>query len=339
MPVKCFLCNHEGHKQKFCEFYHFRWGGGEEEGRVNHSLRNNLNGAPNDLLTCFYSPDYGFTSKNCDLNAEDFITPLKNSLENQSLWLFFKIGRTPRDGHCLMYALMNSLESQFPDEKPVSKDYLLNLLQRETSLNIDTYSAFMSDICVNITDLMDEYILHRNYDTRYGDAIPLIMANALKKDILIIEYSSTGIDRVRHESPTFVPSRKLSPLVLFKCGIMSHACFQVLLPTICWTVLMLKSSTRHCPACRTYLIATRFWVVVICPIIKCLTVLEFSFILFDLCLFITIFNFILNYVPIVTFWIFTYHKIWILLIIFCFIWNYWIYDFLTCLEVFWSVVS
>ena len=96
---------------------------------------------------------------------------------------------------------------------------------------------------------------------------------------------------------------------------------------------------NHCPACRTYLIATRFWVVVICPIIKCLTVLEFSFILFDLCLFITIFNFILNYVPIVTFWIFTYHKIWILLIIFCFIWNYWIIYLLTCLEVFWSVVS
>ena len=96
---------------------------------------------------------------------------------------------------------------------------------------------------------------------------------------------------------------------------------------------------RNCPACRTYLIATRFWVVVICPIIKCLTVLEFSFILFDLCLFITILNFILNYVPIVTFWIFTYHKIWILLIIFCFIWNYWIIYFLTCLEVFWSVVS
>ena len=63
------------------------------------------------------------------------------------------------------------------------------------------------------------------------------------------------------------------------------------------------------------------------------------FYLFDLCLFITIFNFILNYVPIVTFWIFTYHKIWILLIIFCFIWNYWIIHFLTCLEVFWSVVS
>ena len=95
----------------------------------------------------------------------------------------------------------------------------------------------------------------------------------------------------------------------------------------------------YCPACRTYEIATRFRVVVICPIIKCLTVLEFYFILFDLCLFISIFNFILNYVLIVTFWIFTYHKIWILLIIYCFIWNYWIIYFLTCLEVFWSVVS
>ena len=83
----------------------------------------------------------------------------------------------------------------------------------------------------------------------------------------------------------------------------------------------------RCPACRTSLIATRFWVVMICPIIKCLTVLEFSFILFDLCLVITIFNFILNYVSVVTFWILTYHKIWILLIIFCFIWSYWIIFF------------
>ena len=119
----------------------------------------------------------------------------------------------------------------------------------------------------------------------------------------------------------------------------------------CANINVLRSFAQHmesvwsqnwgifCPAYRTYLIATRFWVVVICPIIKCLTVLEFSFILFDLCLFITIFNFILNYVPIVTFWIFTYHIIWILLIIFCFIWNYWIIYFLTCLEVFWSVVS
>ena len=69
------------------------------------------------------------------------------------------------------------------------------------------------------------------------------------------------------------------------------------------------------------------------PLFKCLTVLEFSFILFDLSLLITFFNFIMNYVPIVTFWIFTYHKIWILSIMFCFIWSYWIIYFLACLEV------
>ena len=75
------------------------------------------------------------------------------------------------------------------------------------------------------------------------------------------------------------------------------------------------------------------------PLFKCLTVLEFSFILFDLCLLITFFNFIKNYVPIVIFWIFTYHKIWILSIMFCFIWSYWIIYFLACLEVSWRVVS
>ena len=75
------------------------------------------------------------------------------------------------------------------------------------------------------------------------------------------------------------------------------------------------------------------------PLFKCLTVLEFSFILFDLCLLITFFNFIMNYAPIVTFWIFTYHKIWILSIMFCFIWSYWIIYFLACLEVSWRVVS
>ena len=75
------------------------------------------------------------------------------------------------------------------------------------------------------------------------------------------------------------------------------------------------------------------------PLFKCLTVLEFSFILLDLCLLITFFNFIMNYVPIVAFWIFTYHKIWILSIMFCFIWSYWIIYFLACLELSWRVVS
>ena len=75
------------------------------------------------------------------------------------------------------------------------------------------------------------------------------------------------------------------------------------------------------------------------PLFKCLTVLEFSFILFHLCLLITFFIFIMNDVPIVTFWIFTYHKIWILSIMFCSIWSYWIIYFLACLEVSWRVVS
>ena len=41
---------------------------------------------------------------------------------------------------------------------------------------------------------------------------------------------------------------------------------------IAWTRWLPHITAFYCPACRTSLIATRFWVVMICPIIKCLTV-------------------------------------------------------------------
>ena len=95
----------------------------------------------------------------------------------------------------------------------------------------------------------------------------------------------------------------------------------------------------HCPACRTTLVATRFRVAVICPIIQvphCIRVF-FYFVWF---VFINhIFQFyyeLCTYCNILDIY---YHKIWILSIMFCFIWSYWIIYFLACLEVSWRVVS
>ena len=66
-----------------------------------------------------------------------------------------------------------------------------------------------------------------------------------------------------------------------------------------------------------------------CLIYMCLTVYEFSFILLIHHIILLILIFVLS----VTFWTLTYYKIWILLIIYCFIWNYWIIYFVTCLVV------
>ena len=95
---------------------------------------------------------------------------------------------------------------------------------------------------------------------------------------------------------------------------------------------IMSTSISYCPACRTTFIATRFRVAVICPIIPvphCIRVF-FYFVWF---VFINhIFQFYYElFIPVVTFWIFTYHKIWILSIMFCFIWSYWIIYFLACL--------
>ena len=71
----------------------------------------------------------------------------------------------------------------------------------------------------------------------------------------------------------------------------THVCLPSVLPMLGQYVITITIMGPHmgchvclpsalpmcdCPACRTYEIATRFWVVVICPIIKCLIVLEFS---------------------------------------------------------------
>ena len=71
-----------------------------------------------------------------------------------------------------------------------------------------------------------------------------------------------------------------------------------------------------------------------CLIYMCLTVYEFSFILLIHHIILLILIFVLS----VTFWTLTYYKIWILLIIYCFIWNYWITYFVTCLEVCFGVL-
>ena len=181
-----------------------------------------------------------------------------------------------------------------------------------------------------IFDEMDEYnteIYKEHWDfccRKLNNSVGLNISYrpSAEQGLFIVSYVFTWIQFSNSPSPFY--SHRLTGILTGICNCTSS---------------ILRYVITYCPACRTSLIATRFWVVMICPIIKCLTVLEFSLILFDLCLFITIFNFILNYVPIVTFWILTYHKIWILLIIFCFIWSYWIIYFLTCLEVFWSVVS
>ena len=83
-----------------------------------------------------------------------------------------------------------------------------------------------------------------------------------------------------------------------------------------------------CPCIKTRCLFTSFERVVSCVIcgLQGLSYshvpdcIYMSFLLF--CLSITIFIFILNYVLIVTFWIFTYYKIWILLNMYCFILNY-----------------
>ena len=95
-------------------------------------------------------------------------------------------------------------------------DKLLEDILVETEQNIDTYRCFFDDR--SITQLrfqMHDYVWNKNYDSRFGDLIPLITANFLNTNIMIIENES-GANTLQLVVPTTNQGNASSHILLFK---------------------------------------------------------------------------------------------------------------------------
>lgn len=58
---------------------------------------------------------------------------------------------------------------------------------KETHQNKDAYLPFVNNNCISeLRNGLKEYILNKNYDTAFGDLVPLIAANALGINIIIV---------------------------------------------------------------------------------------------------------------------------------------------------------
>ena len=95
--------------------------------------------------------------------------------------------RCPGDGHCLMHAMTLSLNSQLHTDFPLySVPTLLDIVQHETCSNLHNYVEFIrGNSCDIILEQMHNYITHKDYNSTYGDILPMILANALSIDIQI----------------------------------------------------------------------------------------------------------------------------------------------------------
>ena len=61
-------------------------------------------------------------------------------------------------------------------------------LETETLVNSDMYMNFINaeDRAMALANGLNDYIVHKKYDTAFGDLVPIIIANALSVNLLII---------------------------------------------------------------------------------------------------------------------------------------------------------
>ena len=142
-----------------------------------------VRGAPRDLeiptsgrtlVTLGGSPPINYLMKNVSELDSDLVVNM------------FQVSECQRDGHCLVHAVIKSLELQ--KSQFLYYDYLLYKIHNEVNFNTSKYIDFFnSRSALNMQIQLCAYIDAFNYNTELGDLLPLILTNILHMSIGIVE--------------------------------------------------------------------------------------------------------------------------------------------------------
>ena len=144
-----------------------------------------------------------------------FQTWLQENVNETIFWSHFQKKKSPGDGHCFVYSVINYYTACYALGN-LEYDKLLEDILVETEQNIDTYICFFDDRSIaQLRFQMHGYVWNKNYDSRFGDLIPLITANFLNTNIMIIEEES-GANTLQLVVPTTNQGNASSHILLFK---------------------------------------------------------------------------------------------------------------------------
>ena len=156
-----------------------------------------------------------------------FRTRFKHGFKKMSMkhffWSHFQKKKSPGDGHCFVYSVINYYAA-CDALGNLEYDKLLEDILVETEQNIDTYGCLFDDrSTTQLRFQMHDYVWNKNYDSRFGDLIPLITANLLNANIMIIEEES-GANTLQLVVPTTNQGNASSHILLFKNDYHYDAC-------------------------------------------------------------------------------------------------------------------
>ena len=70
---------------------------------------------------------------------------------------------------------------------PTENDVLLRQLSNETIDNCNKYLPYVEDMSLEkVKNGLSQYVLHSNYNTSFGDLVPVIVANAIHLNVIIL---------------------------------------------------------------------------------------------------------------------------------------------------------
>ena len=119
------------------------------------------------------------------------VQEVNDALGNKNFWQHYHVSKSDGDGHCFIYSFINSVNSQLPHKRIPSTKHILRMIEKEAMQHFEKY---LQDVEGNSKEtLMREmrgYILHKKYDTWFGDLVPLLTSNAFEIDVVIITINS-----------------------------------------------------------------------------------------------------------------------------------------------------
>ena len=111
-----------------------------------------------------------------------------SGIDQAKLWSLFKIIKSPADGHCFLHSVRYYLNTQLNRQYKLSNMQLIKSIRAETTKNLIYYSHFVNGVSTEcLLKQVDDYCIHKIYDSCFGDILPVITANVLNVDIEIME--------------------------------------------------------------------------------------------------------------------------------------------------------
>ena len=236
-PISCHKCQRFGHKMKFCNWYRWIFGHGSHKtsrisdvdsivdschcGNIadatcrtylNINSRDNFIQASPRIEDCAPRVDI----KCVNVDYEGWVSYL---LGRNFFWSVLEKRDVPEDGHCFIQSLISSLSTLSPDLPCLSYDHVLTMITNEINLNSETYSSLLHDHANSkVNEMINEYINNKNYDEHFGDLVPIITANAINNDLVIIKKHKNGLSYEYINSNQSKNSYK-RPLFLLRQGL------------------------------------------------------------------------------------------------------------------------